>query len=223
MDEERYKKTEIPPSTSSFTLVINHFHLKSSINTFNTLQIFIMHFQTLTMVALAGAASAAKIWAGSENIPDGPYKGIVHADGSTTMTHMEHGTTHHFELTDDGQEEKRDLSKRESHCWGYQLNHGGVDGSYDSLQRWAGNGQVMASGDTTHYYGFNNQGVYSYACTNAPHKTYTFNRGDIRKAFANMDGQYGPACRAYEAGYYIWPGTDSLVGKARSGTAVCLG
>lgn len=183
-----------------------------------------MRFQSLIIAALTSSA-AAQSWPGAESLPDGPYTGVVHANGSTTMTHQELGTTHFFELgeSQDKRQEIRGLSKRESHCWGYTINHGGVDGSYDSLQRWAGSGQTLSSGDTTRYYGFNNQGVYSYACVNGPHKSYKFSQNDVRYAFESMDGQHGKACRAYEAGYYIWPGTVSLVGKCNSGTAVCLG
>jgi hypothetical protein len=89
-----------------------------------------MRFQILSLLALVGA-SAANQWAGMENLPDGAYRGFNHPDGSTTMTSLDSGDTYTFSLVKSatGQTKRLDyaISKRDTSCWGYQLDHGGVD------------------------------------------------------------------------------------------------
>jgi hypothetical protein len=174
-----------------------------------------MHFQNIAILALAGLGAANR-WPGVEHLPDGPYQGVVHANGSTTMTSLDSGSEHFFELE---QAPASELQKRYTSCWGDDLPHGGVDGAGDSLKRWAGSGQELSSGDSGHYYGFNNQGVYVYYCINWPHSRGNLDTNDVYYAFGQMDAN----CRAYEAGYFQWDNTPEIVGKCRSGTAVCLG
>ena len=70
-----------------------------------------MRFQIISLLALLGpTAAAAKRWVGMENLPDGPYKGVTHADGSTTVTSMETGETHTFALLKIQKNLKKDLT-----------------------------------------------------------------------------------------------------------------
>ncbi|OBT73898.1 hypothetical protein VF21_08265 [Pseudogymnoascus sp. 05NY08] len=183
-----------------------------------------MRFQLLTLLALAGA-SAANQWAGMENLPDGAYSGINHPDGSTTMTSLSTGEAYTFALTStpstpQTRRTSRDgISKRDTSCWGYELDHGGVDQGVAALKNWAGSGHDLVSDDARSYYGFNNKGVYYYYCINAYHTQGNLDMGDIDYANRMMDAN----CGGYQAGFFRWPGTPELVGKCRSGTAVCLG
>ncbi|KFY00193.1 hypothetical protein O988_03451 [Pseudogymnoascus sp. VKM F-3808] len=182
-----------------------------------------MRFQILSLLAIAGVTAASQ-WAGVENLPDGAYSGVNHPDGSTTMTSLESGESFTFSLTDAAPKEtKRSdyaISKRDTDCWGYELDHGGVDDGFGLLKNWAGTfGRGLSSGDGTNYYGFNSRGVYVYYCINAAHSQGNLDITDINYAALNMDS----TCGAYQAGYYLWNGSAELVGKARSGTAVCLG
>lgn len=174
-----------------------------------------MQFKNVLTLALAGLASANR-WLGVENLPDGAYHGVVYPNGSTTMTSLDSGASHFFEL----EEASADvLQKRYTACWGDDLPHGGVDGAAESLRRWAGSGRELSSGDSPNYYGFNNQGVYVYYCINAPHSSGNLDSNDVNYALGQMDA----SCNAYEAGYWQWDGSSEIVGKCRSNTAVCLG
>ncbi|KFY75785.1 hypothetical protein V499_04257 [Pseudogymnoascus sp. VKM F-103] len=184
-----------------------------------------MQFHLLTLLALAGA-SAATQWAGMENLPDGAYSGTNHPDGPTTMTSLDSGETYTFHLTSTSatsptrRSPRHGISKRDTSCWGYELDHGGVDEGVSELKRWAGaGGQDLVSGDSRSYYGFNRKGVYVYYCINALHTQGNLDTGDIDYANRMMDA----GCGMYQAGFFLWPGSPELVGKCRSGTAICLG
>ncbi|PHH75858.1 hypothetical protein CDD82_4232 [Ophiocordyceps australis] len=179
-----------------------------------------MRANIFSLLALVGA-SAASQWAGMERVPDGPYSGTIHPDGSTTMTSLESGTKYKLDLVQDtGDHAKRALEKRETSCWGYQLDHGGVDEGVAALKNWAGsNGQTLSSGATTSYIGYNRKGVYVYYCINVTHSQGNLDTKDIDYALRNMDS----TCKPYEASYFWWPGSPELVGKCRSGTPICLG
>ncbi|OBT45363.1 hypothetical protein VE00_04053 [Pseudogymnoascus sp. WSF 3629] len=183
-----------------------------------------MRFQILALLALA-SASAANQWAGMENLPDGAYSGTNHPDGSTTMTSLDSGETYTFSLTESGATEqtKRSdhaISKRLTSCWGYELDHGGVDDGVRELMNWAGTGgKDLVSGNSRSYYGFNRKGVYVYYCINALHTQGNLDITDIKYANYMMDS----GCGSYQASYFLWPGSAELVGKCRSGTAICLG
>lgn len=158
-----------------------------------------------------------------ENLPDGPYKGITHANGSTSVTSLETGQTYTFALAQDARDQQRRsdfaIEKRKIDCWGYLLDHGGVDDAVVSLKSWAGSGRDWSSGDRPDYFGYNSRGVYVYYCINAPHSSGNLDVQDINYALGQMDSK----CKRYEAGYFQWIGSPELVGKCRSGTAVCLG
>jgi hypothetical protein len=183
-----------------------------------------MRFQILSLLAIAGATAALQQWAGIENLPDGAYSGVNHPDGSTTMTSLDTGETYSFSLSEPATKQTRRsdyaIAKRDTSCWGHDLDHGGVDAGVKALKNWAGtDGREIVSGDTRSYFGFNNNGVYVYYCINALHSRGNIDIIDIDYANRNMDS----TCRPYEDGFFLWPGTPELVGKCRSGTAVCLG
>jgi hypothetical protein len=181
-----------------------------------------MQFKALTIFALLGLATAAPSPANSmKDLPDGPYKGVNNADGSATLTNIETGETFNISK-DSAAKEKRSsalLEKRLTSCWGYQLDHGGVDQAVVQLKNWAGTGHDWSSGNTPSYFGYNARGVYVYYCINAKHSSGNIDVADIDYALGQMDS----GCPRYEAGYFQWPGSPELVGKCRSGTAVCLG
>jgi hypothetical protein len=182
-----------------------------------------MQFKLLPLLAIAGLTTATTgSWLGMENLPDGPYKGVNHDDGSTTITNLETGESYEFGLSkESAANEKRSVSieKREASCWGYQLDHGGVDAAVVKLKNWAGTGRDLTTGGKPDYFGYNERGVYVYYCVNAAFSGGNVDVADIDYALGQMDGQ----CQRYEAGYYRWDGSAELVGKVRSGTAVCLG
>ncbi|OAQ59433.1 hypothetical protein VFPPC_10492 [Pochonia chlamydosporia 170] len=76
-----------------------------------------MQLKVFTLAFIIGCTTA-KRWAGMKNLPDGPYKCITHANG----------------LTSD-QQRRSDfaIEKRKIDCWGYLLDHGGVDDAVVSL------------------------------------------------------------------------------------------
>lgn len=159
-----------------------------------------------------------------ETLPDGPYHGVTHPNGSTTVVSLVSGAVYDFDLIKEavGQTRQSDyaIAKRDdAHCWGYQLDHGGVDEAAQALKNWAGSGQQLTSGGTTNYFGYNMKGVYVYYCINWTHSQGNLDTKDVSYALGMMDS----ACPAYEAGYFQWPCTPEIVGKCRSGTAVCLG
>lgn len=182
-----------------------------------------MRFQILSLLALSGA-TAANQWAGMENLPDGAYSGVNHPDGSTTMTALDSGETYTFNLIESATEQTRRsdyaVTKRETQCWGYQLDHGGVDDGVRALKNWAGTGgKDLSAGNTPNYYGFNNKGVYVYYCINGAHTQGNLDINDIEWAFKQMDA----ICGAYKGRYYQWTGSPEIVGMCRSGDIVCRG
>jgi hypothetical protein len=183
-----------------------------------------MQFKLLPLLALAGFTTATTgSWLGMENLPDGPYKGVNHDDGSTTVTNLKTGESYEFGFSNESAaNEKRSvvsIEKRETSCWGYQLDHGGVDAGVVQLKNWAGTGRDLPSGDTPNHFGYVARGVYVYYCVNARHSSGNVDVADIDFALGQMDGQ----CQRYEAGYYRWDGSAELVGKVRAGTTVCVG
>ncbi|KAM0355083.1 hypothetical protein ACHAPU_000940 [Fusarium lateritium] len=176
-----------------------------------------MQFKLLSVLALAGLAAAAPSAKATKDLPDGPYSGVNHADGSSTLTNVETGQT--FEIAASAKSEKRSLDKRYTSCWGYELDHTGVDQAVFELKNWAGNGRDWSSDKKPSYYGINYRGVYVYYCINGPHSSGNLDTVDINYALERMDS----TCKRYEAGYFQWDGSVELVGKTRSGTAVCLG
>ncbi|OBT60223.1 hypothetical protein VE03_10317 [Pseudogymnoascus sp. 23342-1-I1] len=181
-----------------------------------------MRFQLLALLGLA-SASAATQWSGMENLPNGAYSGVNHPDGSTTVTSLESGKTYDFSLSNRATKQTRRsdyaITKRDTSCWSYQLDHTGVDQGVINLKNWAGSGVGLSSGDSPSYYGFNNNGVYVYYCINKAHSSGNLDINDIDYALRQMDSN----CASYEAGYFLWPNRVELVGKCRSGTPVCLG
>lgn len=87
-----------------------------------------MRFQILGLLAIAGA-TAANQWAAMENLPNGAYSGVNHPDGSTTMTSFDSGETYTFSLAEPATKQSRRsdyaVAKRDTSCWGNQLDHGG--------------------------------------------------------------------------------------------------
>lgn len=177
-----------------------------------------MQFKLVSILALAGfAAAAPSPPQGFKDLPDGPYSGVNHADGSSTVTNLETGQSFDFQAP--AKAEKRSIEKRATHCWGYELDHGGVDEAVVSLKNWAGAGQDWKSERTPSYYGYNARGVYVYYCINAPWSAGNIDVVDINYALGQMDS----VCKRYEAGYFQWDGSVEIIGKARSGTSVCRG
>ncbi|KFY12100.1 hypothetical protein V492_04095 [Pseudogymnoascus sp. VKM F-4246] len=181
-----------------------------------------MRFHILSLLGLA-SASVATQWSGFESLPEGIYSGINHPDGSTTITSLDSGEIYDFSLSAAPTQQTRRsdyaISRRGTSCWGDDLDHQGVDRGVDALKLWAGNGRDLFSGSVPNYVGANVNGVYVYYCINQANSQGNLNTEDINVALQNMD-QY---CTPYEAGYYQWSGSVELVGKCRSGTAVCLG
>ncbi|KAI6755600.1 hypothetical protein HG531_004706 [Fusarium graminearum] len=157
-----------------------------------------MQFKLVSILALAGfAAAAPSSTQDFKNLPDGPYSGINNADGSSS----------------------RSLEKRDTHCWSYELDHGGVDAAVVQLKNWAGTGRDWKSDGTPSYFGYNERGVYVYYCINAPRSQGNLDVADINYALGQMDSK----CKRYEAGYFRWDGSVEIVGKTRSGDNICLG
>lgn len=179
----------------------------------------------MTILALA-AGTTADMWAGFENLPDGLYSGTINTDGSTEVTaYGADGSvagTHHFDLVSETPESKlarRGLDKRDAQCWGYDLNHGGVDTGIRELRELinnAGGSYLIPRHD---YIGFNNQGVYAYICNNDGNGwPQSFDNAFIDEATYAMDHK----CKPYEAGWYFQPSNVwKVFGKCASGADVC--
>lgn len=180
----------------------------------------------LSTLALAGSALAAT-WPGFESLPDGAYAGKVHEDGSVTVRSVtldannEHvyGRDYHFELQRDENDSRSPVVKKRgtTDCWTFQgeLDHSGVDDAANQLRTWAGAGRNFQGHD---YFGYNSGGAYVYYCVRDNIQT-NVDKVDINYGLQNMDAD----CGAYQASYFWWPGnTAEIVGKARSGTAVCV-
>ncbi|CEI70725.1 hypothetical protein FVEN_g790 [Fusarium venenatum] len=178
-----------------------------------------MHFKLLSIMALAGFAAAAPSSPQAfKDLPDGPYKGVNNADGSSTVTNLETGQSFDFKAPAPAPA-KRSIEKRFTDCWGYELDHSGVDEAVTSLKNWAGTGQDWSSQGTPSYFGYNARGVYVYYCINAPNSAGNIDVQDINYALGQMDA----VCKRYEASYFRWEGSVEIIGNARSGTAVCRG
>ena len=180
-----------------------------------------MRFQILSTLALVATGVVADRWANMDDLPDGPYSGITHANGSTTMTSLDTNEVFNFVLIkEDEKRSQSNLKKRFAACWGTHLDHRGVDEAVVALKNWAGKGgKSLVSGDHKAYFGYNRRGVYVYYCIDRPHREGNLDINDINHALWEMDH----TCRAYEAGYYQWDSTPEIVGKCTSGTAVCVG
>ncbi|KAH7169781.1 uncharacterized protein B0J16DRAFT_376673 [Fusarium flagelliforme] len=183
-----------------------------------------MQVSLLSIIAVLGLATAAPGAVKSmEDLPDGPYKGLNNDDGSSTFTNLETGESFNIKADNESTaNEKRSgisLNKRGTDCWGYQLDHGGVDQAVVQLKKWAGTGRDWSSGNKPDYFGYNSRGVYVYYCINAKHSSGNIDVTDIDYALGQMDAK----CQRYEAGYYQWDGSPELIGKCRSGTQVCRG
>ncbi|CEJ92129.1 hypothetical protein VHEMI07799 [[Torrubiella] hemipterigena] len=184
-----------------------------------------MQFKLLALASSAAAAALSGQWTGFESLPDGAYSGIVHANGSTTVTSVDTGAEHFFGLESGSAAQKRSISKRDVYCNGNYLNHGDVDATYQSLQNWAGAGQTLScSSGRTRFHGYVRGGAVSYACCNKGDTSYVFTADFVRYAFGAMDGNRGErGCPAHMASFYAEPGSDKLVGKDAAGASFCAG
>jgi hypothetical protein len=117
------------------------------------------------------------------------------------------------------------LEKRPStsgvYCWGYGLDHEGVDISGHDLENWAGLGKSECSGPyQTVTFGTAINSALVYACIDKVGWCEMFSANDVREALGQMD----KACPAYEAGYYMFPGTfdAKIIGKCHGGDNICV-
>ncbi|KAH7351498.1 hypothetical protein BKA66DRAFT_378785, partial [Pyrenochaeta sp. MPI-SDFR-AT-0127] len=110
------------------------------------------------------------------------------------------------------------LSKRRTDCWGAGLDGSGVDIGISSLAGWAGIGQeIRTSPGRTVYFGVFVDAVVTYYCISQPNSVGNLNSNDAWYAHNQMNS----ACGQYVAGWFGWPGSVEIVGRAREGSSIC--
>ncbi|KAH8728909.1 hypothetical protein GQ44DRAFT_768785 [Phaeosphaeriaceae sp. PMI808] len=111
------------------------------------------------------------------------------------------------------------LDKRRTDCWGRPLDGSGVDSSINSLAQWAGSGHELRTGpQQTIYVGHLFKAVVTYYCISRPNSVGNLDSNDAWYAHNQMNS----ACGQYRDGWFGWPGSVEIVGRAREGTEICL-
>lgn len=110
------------------------------------------------------------------------------------------------------------LDKRQTSCWGNNLNHYDVDFLVDMLKEWSVGGGEVHSGDkgTSGWISKWNDVILYYCVVTA--NTYgNLDLVDVNYAPLQMDS----ACPPYTASWFRWPGSSEIVGKATNDQEIC--
>ena len=174
-----------------------------------------MHFITsLSLLAAAGLASA-------RSLTNGMWEGTNFGNGTMLVRPFGAPDTEAFTIeTLVGDTTEARLAKRYTGCFGYALDHKGVDVSVQSLRDWANapGGQTLRSGSRNNWKGFVYAETIAYYCIDAPNSSGNIDLNDVNYALSNMDS----ACPAYTASYFKWDGSVEIVGKDKAGANICV-
>ncbi|PVH84668.1 hypothetical protein DL98DRAFT_610070 [Cadophora sp. DSE1049] len=185
-----------------------------------------MRFQNIAYAAALTASFVSAII-----VPEVPFNGISvqeQADGTTVITSISNPDT--APIISRNLATAKPRSSRNVHasrfawpdgdCWGYQLDHTGVDEAFNGLMDWVANGgHTLCSGDNGNYYHFiNRRGTIVYYCIDVPRRCGNIDINDVRYALGQMDAH----CQLYEASWFKWPGSVEIIGKARFGDEICI-
>jgi hypothetical protein len=109
--------------------------------------------------------------------------------------------------------------RADTFCWGYFLDKAGIDPAANGLAELCGdNGYELDTQMNHKYAAVTRQATMVYYCVDGYNYNGNCNRADVRYGLAKMDSQ----CRLYEAGYFEWPGSPEILGKARTSDTVCV-
>ncbi|KAG4417587.1 hypothetical protein IFR04_009317 [Cadophora malorum] len=186
-----------------------------------------MHFRNIASVAILAASLVSAII-----IPEVPFDGVwiaqELADGTTITTSISNPDTaliiSHYVATNKPRVSRNIHGRRfawpDGDCWGYQLDHAGVDQAANGLADWATNGghNLCSSDDGTYTYFVNRRNTIVYYCIDAPRRCGNLDTNDVRYALGQMDAH----CPRYEASWFKWPGSVEIVGKAKIGDEICI-
>ncbi|KAE9372871.1 hypothetical protein N431DRAFT_457550 [Stipitochalara longipes BDJ] len=121
--------------------------------------------------------------------------------------------------------EERCCTPPGAYCFGYYLNHPGVDQSAVDLENYLNGAfnDLQCSEPTEDLaYGTAVDGALVYLCVDAAEYCESFSSDDVRTALGEMDA----ACPAYMAGYYRFNTGESLqpklIGKDNAGANICV-
>jgi len=88
-----------------------------------------------------------------------------------------------------------------------------------SLVEWAGSGHEVRTGpQQTVVVGIYFQAVVTYYCISRFNSVGNLDSNDAWYAHNQMNG----ACGQYMAGWFGWPGSVEIFGRAREGSQICL-
>ncbi|PVI00647.1 hypothetical protein DM02DRAFT_614202 [Periconia macrospinosa] len=108
--------------------------------------------------------------------------------------------------------------KRRTDCWGHRLDSSGVDRSIKGLAEAVGSGKEIRTGpDTTVLMGIIVEAVITYYCISRPNSVGNLDSNDAWHAHNQMNSN----CGQYMSGWFGWPGSVEIVGRAREGTEIC--
>ncbi|KAF2276655.1 uncharacterized protein EI97DRAFT_417556 [Westerdykella ornata] len=182
-----------------------------------------------TLLALA-ATTSLTVAVRIPHIPDnfGIFVGHSYDNGTTVIESLSnsglvpivtHDPTVHPRSAKFGRAAEPALhEKRRTDCWGHPLDVSGVDTSINSLAQWAGNGhELRTSPNTVGFVGIYVEAVVTYYCISRPNSVGNLDSNDVWYAHNQMNSK----CGQYMSGWFGWPGSVEIVGRAREGTQIC--
>lgn len=186
-----------------------------------------MRFHTTLLAQLAfailGSASTLPAAEPRSASSDGIFLSTRYANGTVTTIKVEDFSTSSTatQRVSRSASNALQLRKRGGDCW-YSAgqNHQDIDESVIKMKNWAGvNGRDLTSYGSTAWVHADGWTDFVYYCIITPWRTGNLNIADIDYALWRMDEK----CGTYQAGWFRWDGSDEIFGKARHGSAVCVG
>ncbi|KAE9376601.1 hypothetical protein N431DRAFT_453007 [Stipitochalara longipes BDJ] len=199
-----------------------------------------MHFKTV-IVTIATTASFVSGLRTPKDLPNGRWTFSLDTNGNTIARSLDNpeqpdviARNDEPAVANSAWRTKRSTAKLEercctapgAYCWGYYLDHAGVDASGHDMENWldaSGFNQEWCVAGNEWSKGFVENGVMVYLCIDTAYETCEiFDSDDVRYALGEMDA----ACPAYMAGYYRFNTGESLqpkiIGKCNSGDNICV-
>lgn len=205
-----------------------------------------LHSTLLALAATTGLTFAVKV----PHIPDnfGVFAGHSYDNGTTVIESLSdpglvpivtHDATAHARSAKFRRAaEPAVLEKRRTDCWNHPLDGSGVDTSMGFLKQkvfsatatnycsaiaglanWAGNGhEFRPPPNAVGFVGVVAEAVITYYCISRPNSVGNLDRDDVWYAHNQMNSK----CGQYRSGWFGWPGSVEIVGRAREGAEICL-
>ncbi|XP_014553227.1 hypothetical protein COCVIDRAFT_29521 [Bipolaris victoriae FI3] len=161
------------------------------------------------------------------DLPNGFFGGYNNPDGTSTLHFLDTNENITFTPTPAPSVPSRAKRAEEYGCWAGTLNRAGTDRAMNLMRERLSHTPIGVGqlNDWPAYFGYNENGVYVYACENSggAGNYFYFERSHLDRMSKMMDDRCGAYVPGYMMDWWWLPTHRELFGKAFSGTAVCQG